>query len=160
MVKRALITASLAAAFVVGGAATFSSAAPKIGFDLRAKGVETKGLARSVGYLKLDYKPSHRKVRVVVKGTLNDVCPKDGHGAYLEIRAYYNNPDATLAYSSDRAADTRNCKPGPIKVALRTGYVRDPYEIELQLYEYDNETGDIAFNDEARVEYTLDQLGG
>jgi hypothetical protein len=136
-----------------------------VGFDLKSEGVETRGRAHSVGTIQLQERVFKKKKmglmqRAVIRGWLNDICPEDGFGAYLELRAYYHDPDATLAYSSKRKYDTRGCHADRKNVVIRTGWVKDPYKIEIQLYEYDAETGDIAFEDEQEIEYSPGQLGG
>jgi hypothetical protein len=152
-----LLTVLVAGATLAGWAATSSAKVPKVGFDLRAKGEETRGKARAVGKIQLQSNKKGLR-RAVVKGRLNDVCPKDGFRAYLQVRAYYPT-DASVAYSSDFAEDPRGCKAPAKDVVLKTGWVDSPYKITIQLYEFDAEAGNIAFRDEARVEYTPDDLG-
>lgn len=158
MIKRLLAATLVAGSALAGLTAASSAGAPRAAFDLRAKGVETQGRARAVGTVQLQTNTAGRQ-RAVVKAFLNDVCPKDGFGAYLEVRAYYPS-SATLAYSTRRAKDIRGCRAPAKRVTVKTGWVDHPYEIEIHLYEYDDETGDIAFNDDALVEYTPAQLGG
>jgi hypothetical protein len=95
--------------------------------------------------------------KAVVTARLNDICPGDGHGAYLNLRAYYPS-DATLSYASVTKYDQRGCKADAKTVTLKTNWVEDPYEIEIQLYEYDQESGNIAFTDEDRVEFSPSQF--
>jgi hypothetical protein len=158
MIKRLLVATLVAGSALAGLTAASSAGAPRVRFDLKAQGIETTGRARAVGTVQLQTNNAGRQ-RAVVKAYLNDVCPKDGFGAYLEVRAYYPS-SATLSYSSRRAKDIRGCRARAKKVTVKTGWVDRPYEIEIHLYEYDDETGDIAFNDDALVEYTPSQLGG
>ncbi len=125
-------------------------------FDLRAAGTETKGRARSAGGVQLQQ--NHRgKERAVVKARLNDICPPDGYGAYLQLRVYYPS-DADSAYSSASAEDTRGCSADSQDVLLRTGWVADPYRVSIRLYEYDADSGDIANRDAETVFYEPTQL--
>jgi hypothetical protein len=169
MLKRSLVTALLASALFAGAVATSTADAPprdtyqravKLGFDLRATNVETKGRARAVGTVQLRRKYTKKRgllEKAVVTARLNDICPGDGHGAYLNLRAYYPS-DATLSYSSDTKSDQRGCKADAKRVTVKTGWVEDPYEIEIQLYEFDWESGNIAFTDEDRVQYSPSQF--
>jgi hypothetical protein len=157
MAKRAPLTLLAVAASLAVGSAISSAKPPQVGFDLRAKGEETRGKARATGKVRLQSN-SRGLRRAVVKGRVNDVCPKDGFRAHLEVRAYHPT-DASVAYSSDSAEDPRGCRAAAKEVVLKTGWVDSPYKITIQLYEVDAEAGNIAFRDEVRVEYTPDQLG-
>ena len=101
---------------------------------------------------------NHRGLRrAVVKARLNDICPADSYGAYLQVRAYYPS-SSSVAYSSGDAKDVRGCPAGAKDVVVRTGWVADPYKITVRLYEYDADTGDIANADAASVEFTPNQF--
>ena len=165
MIKRAAIVSILAICMTLAAGAV-SSATPKLGFQLRAKGgpnAETVGAAMGRGKVQVEYKPAGRKYRVVMHGKVDDICPKDGFGTVLELRAYVSDPDATLAYHSQRVEDARKCPPKPKAFSVATSWIRISetpiYKVEIQLYEYDAQAGDIAFEDEARVEYSPSQLG-
>jgi hypothetical protein len=140
------------------GAATAATAAPRLKFELKAKGEETKGRARAVGTVQLQMN-NRGKQRAVVKARLNDFCPPDGYGAYLQVRAYYRT-DASVAYSSDEASDTRGCEAAGKDVVLRTGWTRNSYKITIRLHEYNAGTGDIATLDRDSVEYAPEDLSG
>lgn len=165
MGRRIALALILAATVALYATAT-STATPKIGFQLKAKGgksAETVGAAKARGRIRIEYKPSRRKYRLVLHGKVDDVCPKDGFGAVLEMRAYVSDPDATLSYYSKQVSDARKCPPDPRRVAMATSWIRiseNPiYKVELHLYEYDADRGDIAFDDDAFVEYSPSQLG-
>jgi hypothetical protein len=131
---------------------------PRMQFDLRALGEETKGRARSVGWVQLQQN-LRAKERAVVKARLNDICPADGFGAYLEVRAYYPS-ESDSAYSYKTAQDARGCRADAKRVVLRTGWVSSPYRVTVRLREFDQEAGDIAFGDADVVEYTPQELSG
>jgi hypothetical protein len=125
-------------------------------FDLRAAGSETQGRARSVGTVDLQMSRNKQKDRAVVRARLNDICPQDGFGAYLEVRIYYATNGT--GYSSSRGSDTRGCRAKAKRVVLKTGFVKGAYRVTVRLFEYDAEAGNIAFLDEGQTEWTTQEL--
>jgi hypothetical protein len=154
----ALSVALSGAAYVVPSTAQ----AGKVDFRLRAKAAETPGKARATGTLRLqrDYTKRGTKHRVVVTGKLDDRCPGDGYGAVLYVRVYFSDSNSDVAYMSDRVDDARTCGASPRRFKMVTNWTRHAYKVELGLYEYDVDTGDIANQDAHRVDWTVDQLGG
>ena len=52
--------------------------------------------------------------QVSIRGTIDDVCPQDGYGAYLRVRYIYRSGPLAEGIVTDR----RKCKPGPQAFSL------------------------------------------
>ena len=63
-----------------------AQAADRNNFDLRTGTSVTKGHAHGWGHITF-----HSARRVTGEVSLNDVCPADGLGAYIDIYVYYRN---------------------------------------------------------------------
>jgi hypothetical protein len=137
---RRSFTLSALVAGLVAAAAGPAAAAPVKSFDIWTGTDFTPGRAHAYG--KVDMSSD---VNVKVSGRLNDVCPKDGHGAYLRATFVLDNGGTR----TQTAKDTTNCTnedgvdfsfqqltPSHVIVAVK-----------LHLYEYDadkNSTADIT----------------
>jgi hypothetical protein len=152
----ALLLALSGASYALPSAAQ----AARVDFHLRAKGTETKGKARANGTLRLkrDYTRRGIKRRAVVTGKFDDRCPGDGYGAVLYVRVYFSDSNSDVAYMSDRVDDARTCGAAPRRFKMVTSWARNAYKVELGLYEYDEDTGDIANEDAHRKTWTVSQL--
>lgn len=141
------VVAALALALPAQADAAGSTVLDRERYRLKSAGDETPGRAISKGKVvlkKLYLKKNRIRYRVIIKGRLNDICPADGYGAYLNLRAY-NGPGT---YSSGLASDQRGCETDAKRVRVKTGkFDYYPTRVTVSLYEYDDETGDIAFED-------------
>jgi hypothetical protein len=123
----------VAAAALSGAGAASASADVQRPFDLYTSHVKTRGQAHvwgSVTYF-------NRGRTVQISGKINDVCPDDGYGAYVNFEIYVGGsyPWDTIA----SAKDVRGCKAGGFvefsqQVNAPVGY--GPFEtVRVHLYE-------------------------
>ncbi|WP_205695462.1 hypothetical protein [Conexibacter sp. SYSU D00693] len=82
---RTTLAAALAAAAAGGLTAAPAHAALPKPFDLFSGKSATPGDAHAYGTVTFA-----RRGQALVQGTLNDLCPADGHGAYLEVWVTFN----------------------------------------------------------------------
>jgi hypothetical protein len=153
MLRKALFTTGLVG---VALALSASPAAAKHNIDWKTKAQESKGRAIAKGVVRIEHKYTKHgiKRRVVFEGRLDDRCPADGYGAYLNLRFYYDDGSDGTAYADATASDERDCDAKKARrIVLRTGWVRDGYAVSLQLYKYDRETGDITFGDQVQRQW-------
>jgi len=153
MLRTAVLTTGIVGvAFAVSA---IPAAAKPHQINWKTKTQETKGHAVVHGTWRWQRKYTKHavKVRAIFQGRLDDKCPGDGFGAYLDMRIYYGDGSS---YSSDEAYDVRECTAKKaLSVVLRTGWVRDGYKVGLHLYEYDREAGDIAWDDDVQREWFI-----
>jgi len=154
MIKRTLIAALAAGSAFAAVTTTSSAEPPLVRFDLQTKTVATQGRARAVGTVQLQSN-QYGQWRGVLKGRLNDICPPDRYGAYLEIDVYHSR----TGLNRRSAEDVRGCEADAKDVELKTPWDNGPFKVVIRLYEYDAQTGDFAPADAVRVEYSPAQLG-
>jgi len=154
MLRRALVTTGIVGV-VLAMAASPAAAGKKKHIDLRAKGVETEGKARAVGTLHWQSKfTKHgKKSRAVFKGRFDDKCKADGYSAVLTVNV---SIPGGVSYKSKY--DERGCEAKAMSVVMRTGWVKDPQRVYLELYEYKSSAGDIARDDEDQVFFSIAEL--
>src|SRR6478752_5183013 len=122
-----LIAFTLTAGLLLAGAGPASAATRA--FDVWTSKDLTQGRAHTYG--SVDFEPS----RVTVRGRLNDVCPADGHGAYL--RATFVLDNGTTRQLS--AKDTTTCANADgVDIWLSLNVPGSTVKaVKLYLYEYD-----------------------
>ena len=134
---RPLTVSALTLGLIAAGAGPASAATRP--FDLWTAADYTVGRAHTYG--EVEFSAPYTTVR----GRLNDVCPKDGHGAYLRVVFILDN-DTTRVQS---AKDVSGCT-NPDGIDFAFGLDPHPREVKavrLHLYEYDadrNSTADTA----------------
>jgi hypothetical protein len=85
-----------------------------------------------------------------VRGRLNDVCPKDGHGAYLRVTFVLGNGDTRQL----SAKDTTGCSNADgVDITLHQAVAagRTIRAVRLHLYEYDADRNSIADTADRRI---------
>jgi opacity protein-like surface antigen len=98
---------TLAALTAAGAAAALAApaahAAPVTrSFDIRTAAALTPGYAHMYGNVTFI-----SKTKATITGRINDVCPEDGLGAYVNITAFYGSSESQDNYV---AKDTQGCK--------------------------------------------------
>lgn len=130
-----LTTAAALAAGLAGGIALPAQAAQTKPFDL-VTAYNGNGSARAHGSLTW-----HDASKLVVNGVINDRCPADGHGAYLDIVIWFMDgtqrvvPVAKDDLGCDASAGVGFSK--PVDTSKRISKIR------LNLTEWDEQTGDV-----------------
>lgn len=135
------LTAGLALALALV-APSGAAAGPKKPFDVRTGTAKTKGTTVAKGTVEFV-----TTSQVSIRGTIDDVCPQDGYGAYLRVRYIYR--DGPLVEGI--VTDTRKCTPGPQAFSLLSSYqpgrriVRVQFILEERDYDaYPSALGDVA----------------
>jgi hypothetical protein len=133
------LTAGLALALVAPPGA---AAGPKNPFQVRTATAKTKGTTVAKGTVEFV-----TTSQVSIRGTLDDVCPQDGYGAYLRVRYIYRAGPLAEGIVTDR----RTCKPGPQAFSLLSTpqpgrrIVRVQFILEERDYDaYPSALGDVA----------------
>jgi hypothetical protein len=140
--KKSTSVALVAGALGVAVVPTSAVAAAK-GFDLTAGTAATKGNARGVGTV--DFL-GPQKVRV--QGTINDICPKDGYGAYIEFKFNFKGG----GYATRVISDQRKCKAAPKHFAFTTPkFGHRVMNVGVTVIELDQTSGGSVPGDAARV---------
>jgi hypothetical protein len=80
-------------------------------FDLTAGTAQTKGKARGVGNVTF-LGPQ----RVKIAGRINDICPADGYGAYIEFKLNFKGG----GYATRVISDQRKCEASPKSFSFTT----------------------------------------
>ncbi|WP_328993541.1 hypothetical protein OG394_04325 [Kribbella sp. NBC_01245] len=116
-------------------------------FDLRSEwGSEPhNGQAHAWGTLTW-----HNTTKVVVTGRINDICPGDNYGAYIEYRAYYMNGGYATEFGA--AYDAGGCRDEggdgkafePIEIAVSPRWIK---YLHLCVVEFDRQTQDYGNTD-------------
>ena len=86
--------------------------------------------------------PSAKKFKVT--GTVRDICPKDGYGAYIEFKVNF----AGGGYATDVRKDTTGCKDAATSYTLAHTFKRKIVSVGVTLIEIDADTD--AIGDAAR----------
>ena len=122
----------LIAAGVLAAAAPAADAEVNRSFDFRTPVFVNEGRAHTWGLA--SFKSARR---VVLTGRLNDECPGDGFGAYLDVTAYQEGSGLDLRYT---AKDVGGCKD---KDGIAYSFdIRSAHKItslSLRLYECDTD---------------------
>lgn len=122
------VRSALTATGVVVALGAAVSVAPSFGanarlFDLTTNNdssAKTKGSAHAYGSVEFD-----RRETALIQGHINDLCPKDGNGAYLEIHLTFGPKGSVAGQHQDGGVvrDLSTCKENGVDFKLRTkGY--------------------------------------
>ena len=128
--------------FLTAGAAAFvllAASAEAKTYSLRTGTTYTKGTASASGTVTF---PSAKRFHV--KGTVNDICPKDGYGAYIEFKINFVGG----GYARTVRKDTDTCKEPANSYNFGRGFARKIKSVGVTLIEIDADTN--AVGDAAR----------
>ncbi len=133
MFKTPIRTTMIAA---LGAGALFTASAPAAGaasFDLTVRAdSHAAGGAHAYGTLTF---PSADTMKT--SGTVNDVCPADGHGAYL--RFFVNFMDGTQRSSPIERSDTGGCGGSGNTFSFTQSFAKNIKYIEVAVYREDKQ---------------------
>ena len=131
----ALATAGLAAAPATAGAAK--------GFNLTTGTSITKGKAHGVGSIAF---VGPQRVRIT--GSINDICPGDGYGAYIEFKLNFKGG----GYATRVISDQRKCEAkAPKRFAFTTPkFGHRVKSVGVTVIELDQQPGGAVPGDAAR----------
>jgi hypothetical protein len=119
--------------------AAFASPAMAKSYNLNAGTATTKGKANAKGNVTF---PSAKRFKVT--GTVRDICPKDGYGAYIEFKVNFVGG----GYATDVRKDTTGCKDAATSYSLAHTFKRKIKSVGVTLIEIDADTD--AIGDAAR----------
>lgn len=108
-------------------------------FSLTTGTTYTKGTASASGTVTF---PSAKRVQV--KGKVNDICPKDGYGAYIEFKINFVGG----GYARTVRKDTDTCKQPANRYSFGRSFSRKIKSVGVTLIEIDADTN--AVGDAAR----------
>src|SRR4051794_38514602 len=134
-VRALLVAITLLSALLLVGAGSASAATRD--FDVWTSTDLTPGRAHTYGVVDWQFSS-----RVTVRGRLNDVCPGDGHGAYLRATFILDN-GATRQLSAKDTTGCTNSDGVDISLTVDSG-PRIIVAVKLYLYEYDAERDSTA----------------
>jgi hypothetical protein len=134
-------TAALIAATVAAGS-TGAAAAGAKSFDLTTAKGANKGQAHGYGDITFT---GPKKVKIT--GRINDICPKDGFGAYVEFKVNFVGG----GYGTTVRSDTTKCGTAH-GVAFNAGgsFPRKIKSVGVTVIEIDNTSSGQVFGDAAR----------
>jgi hypothetical protein len=137
---RKTIAFALAAGALAAAAPATASAAK--GFDLTTGTSATPGQARGVGTVAFV-----SSQRVKIRGSINDICPKDGYGAYIEFKINF----AGGGYATRVISDQRKCAAKPKPFAFTTPkFGHRVKSVGVTVIELDQQPGGAVPGDAAR----------
>lgn len=141
---RTLLTSAATAAALAAGGTTAATASAAKAFDLTtAKGANG---GRAHGYGSVSFLAPRR---IGVSGRINDMCPKDGYGAYIEFKVNF----AGGGYATVVKKDTSKCDTNPHGVAysFTKAFPRRVVSVGVTVIELDQQPGGLVPGDAARV---------
>ena len=136
-----------ACALAAGAFATVAAAAPATagaakGFNLTTGTSITKGKARGVGTIAF---VGPQRVRIA--GRVNDICPGDGYGAYIEFKLNFKGG----GYATRVISDQRKCEAKPKGFAFTTPkFGHRVKSVGVTVIELDQRSGGPVPGDAAR----------
>ena len=138
-------TALVLAASALGGAgvaAVPATASAAKRFDLTTGTSATPGKARgagSVGFVGTQ--------QVTIRGSINDICPKDGYGAYIEFKINFKGG----GYATRVISDQRKCAEKPKSFSFTTPkFGHRVKSVGVTVIELDQQPGGAVPGDAAR----------
>jgi hypothetical protein len=136
------LTAGLALALIAPSGA--AAIAPKKPFQLRTGTAKTNGTTAAKGTVQFT-----STSQASIRGTIDDVCPRDGYGAYLRLKFIYRDGPS----SETVATDTRMCEPGPQPFSVLSTYQpgRRIVRVQLILEERNIDAYPTAYGDIAQM---------
>ena len=140
---RPLTVIALMLGLIAAGAGSASAATRK--FDVWTAADYTPGRAHTYGVVDFQFGNE-----VTVRGRLNDVCPGDGHGAYLRVTFVLDN-GTTRVLSTKDVTGCRN--EDGVDFALTQTVSADHMikAVKLHLYEYDADRNSLADTADKRI---------
>lgn len=141
--RRPLIATTLLSGLLLAGASP-ASAATKA-FDVWTSKDLTQGRAHTYGTVEATYSS-----RVTVRGRLNDVCPGDGHGAYLRVTFVFDN-GGTRTQSASDTTGCSNADGVDFWLTQDAPSGRSIKAVRLYLYERDADRNSVADTAEKRI---------
>ncbi len=139
---RSGLTALAVSAAALAASGTAAEAAQAKAFDLWTGTALTKGKAHGYGQVSF---VSARKVKV--SGYINDICPGDGYGAYIEFKMNFVGG----GYATTVRSDTATCgKPRQAFSFTSPRFPRRVKSVGVTVIELDNDNGQITPGDAAR----------
>jgi hypothetical protein len=141
--KKTTVCAVAAGALVSAGiAAGPASAGAAKHFDLTTGTTQTKGKARGVGTVEF-VGPQ----RVAIRGRINDICPADGYGAYIEFKLNFVGG----GYARRVVSDQRKCEASPKTFSFTTPrFGHRVKSVGVTVIELDQQPGGVVPGDAAR----------
>ena len=123
-------------------AAAPASAGPKKSFNLTTGTAATKGKARGVGTV--DFIGPQR---VKIAGRVNDICPGDGYGAYIEFKLNFKGG----GYATRVISDQRKCEASAKTFSFTTPkFGKRVKSVGVTVIELDQQPGGAVPGDAAR----------
>ncbi len=123
------------AAIAVLASAAFADAAQAASYNLTAGAQVTKGKAHAKGTVTF---PAAKRVKV--SGTVNDICPADGYGAYIEFKVNFVGG----GYATSVYRDTDKCKAKANKYAFNRAFPKRVKSVGVTLIEIDADTDKVG----------------
>jgi hypothetical protein len=140
--RRSRLTALAACALALAASGTVAEAAQAKAFDLWTSTSLTPGRAHGYGQVTFI---TNRRVRV--SGHINDICPADGYGAYVELKVNFVGG----GYATTVRSDTATCGGGAKGYRFTTPrFPRRVKSVGVTVIELDNDNGQITPGDAAR----------
>lgn len=134
-----LTTIALSSAALLASSAGIAEAK---GFDLWTSTAATKGRAHGYGSLTF---PNAKTVKV--NGKINDICPADGFGAYIEFKVNFSGG----GYGVKRYADRQTCKKGAVPFAFTQAFTKKVKSVGVTVIELDDKGGTMRVGDAKRT---------
>lgn len=136
-----LTTTAVAAALGLAGTAGAASASAKA-FDLTTAKGANGGQAHGYGSVRFT---APKTVRL--SGHINDLCPKDGFGAYIEFKVNFVGG----GYGTTVRKDTQTCKNPAVAFDFTKRFARKVKSVGVTVIELDSVNGSFRVGDAARV---------
>lgn len=136
-----LTTTAVAAALGLAGTAGAATASAK-SFDLTTAKGANGGQAHGYGSVRFTAPKT-----VKVSGHVNDLCPKDGYGAYIEFKVNFVGG----GYGTTVRKDTNTCKHAAVGFDFTKSFSRKVASVGVTVIELDNVNGSFRVGDAARV---------
>ncbi|WP_354698308.1 hypothetical protein DSM112329_03980 [Paraconexibacter sp. AEG42_29] len=141
--RTAIATAALVAAVAAAAGTTGAAAAGGKPFDLTTAKGGNGGQAH--GYGKIAFS-GPKKVKVT--GRINDMCPGDGYGAYIEFKVNFVGG----GYGTTVRSDEKKCKArNGVGYSFTKSFPRKVKSVGVTVIELDRATGGTRVGDAARV---------
>lgn len=112
-----------------------ADAAQAASYNLNTGTQVTKGKANAKGTVTF---PGPKRVKV--SGTVNDICPKDGYGAYIEFKVNFVGG----GYATSTYKDTDKCKAKANHYAFNRAFPKRVKSVGVTLIEIDADTNSIG----------------
>lgn len=139
--RTTLLTATAVALLATGSAGAATASARS--FDLTTAKGANGGQAHGYGSVAF---VAPRKV--AIRGRINDMCPKDGYGAYIEFKVNFRGG----GYATVVRKDTTTCKTAHgVGYSLTQAFPKRVASVGVTVIELDQKSGGVVPGDAARV---------